>query len=449
MEAIERFYLKDGWYNDGFPEERRARDYYIPWAMHYYGLIFARCAGDQYRETVSRYRERAREFIGEFIRWFSPGGPALPFGRSLAYRFAQSAFWAGLVFMDDKDIDWGLVKGLLLRNLRWWFGLPVFSESGLLSVGYAYPNLLMAERYNSSCSPLWALKSFAPLSVSQNHPFWLSEEKPLPVFDDLTAQPGAGFIFPDAKSAGHVYALSAGQWTPGESNEHNHMAEKYAKFAYSCAFGYSVATDTYGLDKMGHDNMLLVAEDGRWYRFRTQTFDHEVTPEYLFSRWRPFAWMEIETYILPAGAWHVRLHHIVSGRPFSSAEGGFCLAFDDTCRPDAGTLNQALAHRGICENPFGLSCIEDILGDRTGKAIVMAPNSNILYPHTLLPTLTGEHPAGDLWLGCAVVAHPKAREGKLLVDRGVDKAGCLSLLPDHVRKKIDAYAKDSGKGAQP
>lgn len=41
---------------------------------------------------------------------------------------------------------WGVIKGLLLRNIRWFTQKPnVFNRDGSLSIGYAYPNLFMSE----------------------------------------------------------------------------------------------------------------------------------------------------------------------------------------------------------------------------------------------------------------------------------------------------------------
>ena len=55
LEEIDGFYIGDGWYRDG---NIRRIDHYIPFAMHFYGLIYAKLArGDEAR--VARYKERA------------------------------------------------------------------------------------------------------------------------------------------------------------------------------------------------------------------------------------------------------------------------------------------------------------------------------------------------------------------------------------------------------
>src|SRR5690606_28304342 len=122
-------------------------------AMHYYALIYAKFASAHDAARAQRYRERATLFARQFVDWFAADGAALPFGRSLTYRFAQGGFWGALAFADVEAFDWGVIKGLALRHLRWWLRQPIFSPDGTLSIGYAYPNLNMAEQYNSPCSP--------------------------------------------------------------------------------------------------------------------------------------------------------------------------------------------------------------------------------------------------------------------------------------------------------
>lgn len=49
LDRLESFYLGNGWYQDGQTDRC---DYYIPWAMHFYGLIYARLAGDDASEVA-------------------------------------------------------------------------------------------------------------------------------------------------------------------------------------------------------------------------------------------------------------------------------------------------------------------------------------------------------------------------------------------------------------
>jgi hypothetical protein len=414
LELVDRCYLGGGWYNDGFPEARRARDYYIPWAFHYYGLILARCCAELIPERAAVYLERAKAFAGDFLYWFAADGAALPYGRSLTYRYAAGAFWGALAFADCEALSWGRIKGLYLRHLRWWLRQPFFSETGLQAIGYRYPNLHMAERYNSPNSPLWALKAFIALAVPEDHGFWRAAEEPLDKPQGLRVQPHTGFLIADGEQAGHLFALSAGQWTPGEANEHNHMAEKYGKFAYSAYFGFNVATDTFGVDKLGHDNMLLVDRGDRFYRYRMRSFDHSISGDLLRSTWEPFEGMRITTCLALRGAWSIRLHHIESSFDFSSVEGGFALPCGDGSYPLPDCLQEPVTGEAAWQTELGFSGIRDIAGGREGRMVVANPNANIMYEHTLIPSLSGDYPAGEHWLGCAVLAHPEPAIGQRL-----------------------------------
>ncbi|WP_375803652.1 DUF2264 domain-containing protein, partial [Enterobacter kobei] len=49
--------------------------------------------------------------------------------------------------------------GIVLRHLRWWQQQSIVDRDGILTLGFAYPNLAMCEDYNSPGSPYWALKT--------------------------------------------------------------------------------------------------------------------------------------------------------------------------------------------------------------------------------------------------------------------------------------------------
>ncbi|NJM07485.1 DUF2264 domain-containing protein, partial [Candidatus Gracilibacteria bacterium] len=318
LDRIDEFYLGDGWYNDG-PSTRVQRDYYVPFALHFYGLIYAQLMGQQDPERAGRYRERATHFAQDFVHWFAPDGAALPFGRSLTYRFAQGSFWGALAYAGVEALPWGVMKGLLLRHLRWWLRRPIYHSDGTLSIGYAYPNLNMAEDYNSPGSPYWALKAFLPLALPDEHPFWQAAELPLPVLPAVKPQPHAGMVL--CRDGDHVFALSGLQhaaWARGGE-------AKYSRMAYSTQFGVSVPAGPYGLVQGAFDNTLALSEDGQHFRARIQPLMTNVSAEGIYSRWQPWPDVEVETWLLPRLPWHVRIHHIRSGRALRSAEGGWAV----------------------------------------------------------------------------------------------------------------------------
>jgi hypothetical protein len=76
----------------------------------------------------------------------------------MIYRFAVVSFWGALAYADVElpaPLTWGMVKGIVLRHFRWWQNQPdIWSSSGTLTIGYSYPNMYMAESYNSPGSPV-------------------------------------------------------------------------------------------------------------------------------------------------------------------------------------------------------------------------------------------------------------------------------------------------------
>lgn len=401
LNRLDDFYLGDGWYSDGMTEQR---DYYIPFAMHFYGLVYARFAGERDPDRARRYRERAAAFAQDFIHWFAADGAALPFGRSLSYRFAQGAFWGALAFADLEALPWGVIKGLAMRHLRWWSRQPIFAFDGTLTIGYAYPNLNMAEQYNAPGSPYWAMKFFLPLALPESHPFWQAEELPLPELPPVQHQPHPRMIFYRHANQAHVVALTSGQHEPWI----RHAGEKYAKFAYSTAFGFSVPVGRRGLTQTAADSMLALSDDGEFYRVREKTAEAVYEDGMLRSRWQPLPGVEVQTWLIPAPPWHVRVHWITTERPLWSAEGGFALnrSGDDPIA-NAG-IHEEAAGIATARYPAGGSGIRDLLGQRTGLVVRADPNTNLLVPRTVLPTLTAQHDPGEHWLVCAVLADPDA-----------------------------------------
>jgi len=215
---LDHYYLENGWYYDGYENQI---DYYIPFGMHYYGLIYAKFMGDDDPERAQSYRDRAIRFSRDFKEWFSAEGASIPFGRSLTYRFAQSSFWSALAFSDVEALPWGQMKSLVLSNLRYWFKQSIFSSDGILTIGYAYQNLNMAEGYNAPGSPYWSLKTFLLLALPESHPFWLAEEEPVE-FLEKSVQKSPRMIICHDSTGREVQAFTSGQ----HSHEHAHADAK-------------------------------------------------------------------------------------------------------------------------------------------------------------------------------------------------------------------------------
>ncbi|MCW4116002.1 DUF2264 domain-containing protein [Aurantimonas sp. MSK8Z-1] len=396
LDELDGFYLGEGWYRDG--NERRI-DHYIAFAMHFYGLIHARLSppGDP---RGLRFRERARAFAPDFRAWFDADGGTLAFGRSMTYRFACAGFWGALAFAEEEALPWGAVKGLYLRHLRWWAERPIAFGDGVLSIGYGYPQLSMSESYNSGGSPYWAFKAFLPLMLPAAHPFWTAQETPLADAPLPRPQRHPGMVL--LQTPGNVVALSSGQ----QNLAMRAGPEKYAKFAYASRYGFSVEMDERGFETAAFDNTLAFSEDGLHYRVRETNETAEIAGDALRARWRPFTDVEVETTLVPAGAWHLRIHRIRSARPLAIAEGGFAI---ERGEGDADRV-ETTADRVEVEGPHDVAAIVDLGSSVARRPVAQKPlpNTNLVVSKTSVAQLRGDLPAGETLLVTAVVALPRA-----------------------------------------
>jgi hypothetical protein len=418
-------------------------------AIQFLQLLYSKLAGKDDPTHAEEYRNRARLFALDFIHYFDETGRALPFGRSLVYRFAMVAFWGAIAYADIElppPLTWGIVKGIYLRNLRWWQNQPsIFDSSGCLTIGYTYPNMYMAENYNSPGSPYWAMLAFITLAVPADHPFWTSEEEPypsekLPAIKPLR-QPGHIMV----RSGGHTFLLSSGQMC-GYAMKAMHA--KYGKFAYSSAFAYSVPPGSYSLDQYALDSTLGLSEDGG-EMWKTRGYSdsrlEELEKGYftLVSTWRPYSDVKVTTWLVPPDVdstpnWHLRVHKIETGRLLMTADGSFAICsvaqdsgrnlggYDSkTCEgsvplilgdydssvPEARATSQAGAFVSNLEaGAVGIAGLEH--GEhRTAVQLLANANSNLVEPRTVIPTLRGDVAAGQtVWYITAVYAKP-AGEG--------------------------------------
>lgn len=388
LEKIDSFYLDDGWYFDGYENQI---DYYIPFGMHYYGLIYAKEMEKDDPERSNKFKERAKLFAKTYKDWFSVNGESFPFGRSLTYRFAQSCFWSALAYADIEALPWGTIKGIVMRNLRYWFKSDIFSSDGLLSIGYKYQNLNMAEGYNAPGSPYWALKVFLVLAVPENHPFWTSKEEELP-FTEKSVQRNPRMIVCHNKTGREVQAFTSGQ----HSHEHAHADAKYEKFVYSTTFGFSVPKGRLLLKQGAFDSCLALSECDGYYRTRYGCESYDIKDDFIESCWNPWNDVNIKSFVIPCLPWHIRIHVIDTKRTLDTAEGAFSApAWIGTEMSDEDNIFYKFNN---C-----ITGIMDFSGFRKCEMIEPEPNTNLIYSRTVLPTLTGRINPGRHILSCVVL----------------------------------------------
>jgi hypothetical protein len=262
----------------------------------------------------------------------------------------------------------------------------------------------MSESYNSAGSPYWAFKAFLPLSLPDDHPFWTAEEAPAK-FDAAPIpfrHPGMVMMH----TPGNVVALSTGQ----QNWEMRAGAEKYAKFVYSSRYAFSVEVHERGYNHGAFDGMLALSDDNRHYRVREENAVAQIAGDILFSRWHPWKDVTVETWLVPASPWHIRIHRITTPRDLHATEGGFAVGRADF-NSDVSVEEEG---RAFVRTPTDLSAIVDLAaaGRRAGRAHKALPNTNLIVARTLVPQLRGGIGPGVTILATAAMALPAGAEAE-------------------------------------
>lgn len=326
----------------------------------------------------------------------------------------------------DPPFTWGVVKGLLLRNLRHWSQQKdILTHSGLLSIGYNYPNQFLSENYNSPGSTYWFMLGFVALALPESHAFWQAKEEPFPVASvpQIVALKHPLHIM--VNKGGHTFLLSSGQAChyPVRASE-----SKYGKFAYSSAFSYSVPTGGYFVEAIGGDNMLALSDDeGESWKVRKQPLDARLetidSSPVLISSWKPWKDVSVETYLLPptdaSPNWHLRAHHVITKGALKSSEGAFALSggsAGDGRELQALNAQESEGRRegqsaSLAVSTGGVVGIVELYRPnfRVGRVLDEDANSNLTESRSVLPSLTADLATmSDTWLVTAVYALPSS-----------------------------------------
>lgn len=387
---FEKFYLGDGWYRDGLTPNT---DYYISFAIHFYSLIYAKVMENEDPARSQLYKDRAMQFARTFIHWFDEDGVSIPFGRSLTYRFAQCSFWGACVFAGLQPFEMGVMKGIIARHMEHWLNCPIFDNAGILTVGYEYPNLNMAEGYNAPGSPYWAFKAFIVLVLPEDHAFWQAEALPMPKREDTAYLKHAFMVIQHHPH--NTTALRSGKFpffNPAQT------AEKYAKFAYSTYFGFSVPRSYDTIRKAAPDSMLAFEVDGI-IRVRKECSATKIEEGVVWSKWSPAEGITVETTLTPTARGHKRKHVVTVQRE--------CVAYDCGFSIDAEQMEaETETNRVTAQNPHAVSSIASAQGEP--MLIDVEPNTNLKYPYTALPAICHILKPGSYVLESEIEAYVKA-----------------------------------------
>ncbi len=393
LDLLDGYYKGDGWSTDGASPQK---DYYIPWAIQYYSVLYSKFGAHTDPERAARYRQRAILFGQQFVLWFDKNGAALPFGRSLCYRFAQCSFWSACVYAGIEVFPLSVMKGLIARNFEWWLQQKMCDRDGVLTVGYCYPQMYMAERYNGPGGPYWGMKSFVHLALPDDHPFWGVQAEPLPRLAPLTPLYHADMLV-QRLADGQVNAYAAGV---NELYGHGQFPEKYSKFVYSTRFGFSASRSMQVLHQAAPDNMLAFEIDDNIF-VRKVSKTHKVQADRIISTWVPFVGITVETEIIPTETGHIRRHLVQSDYDCTAYDCGFAVAHFVQGEVQALTEHSATAHTATAQNAMG-GC--SVTGAGTPKVILADPNTNLYHTNTNIPAIAYHIVKGETIIETKVVS---------------------------------------------
>ena len=130
---------------------------------------------------------------------------------------------------------------------------------------------------------------------------------------------------------------------------------------------------------------------------RDRVEDFEVARGCLFSKWKPWPDVTIESYIVPKFPKHIRFHIIDSKRALTLADGGFAIN-----REELEVLENS-ASKVTLKNGSLISAVECLSGNQQAEIINVEPNTNIMHPSCTLPCLVSKHPPGKYVIASSVL----------------------------------------------
>ena len=408
MAEVDKWYVADGWYSDGPADIKPQKDYYNPWAIQYYTVLYSVFAAKSDPARAALYRDRATRFGQQFVRWFDENGAALPFGRSLTYRIGQSAFYSACIWAGLEPLPLPVMKGIIVRNLNWWLARPIFDRDGVLTIGYGYPQQYMAEQYNAPGSPYWAFKAFLFLALPADHPFWTAPDATVPHPAQQRQDKPHMLVCHDGV---HITVFPVGQ----HCMNHGAISAKYEKFVYSNRFGFSVGRGT-DLEDGAFDNTLAASPAGmNFYRMRYGTDDFAVTDTYTYAAYTLLPGTTAQSWVVPCGgSWHVRVHKIVTTSPVDIADGGFALSVEEPFTRRVGAEDGKVLLQRV-ENvrggkavflPWGCTAAVSLLGGAQTEFVRTFPNTNLMANLCAVPYLKATLQPGTHILVDAFYARP-------------------------------------------
>lgn len=314
LNNIENMYQGGGWYSDGTPKDERHYDYYVPWAMHFYSLLFCYFGGENHREPKQKFLERSEQFLADYQYFLTPGNHPPLYGRSQLYRFASLAPWGVALLLNCHCDDLSWVKESAIDGVNTFLEKGVLRKDGTLSMGYYNEFLPMLETYSGPASPYWAFKGFSFLLLPEDHPFWSVDSGDVKPKELVHPIPATRMILLHSGSS-QVTILNAG-------SSHESHPIKYNKFAYSNVFlpNYDRRNPV--------DNMLLLCSEKDIWNCLGRISESSCHDNVCELTWKARGVIdaEIKTTLIGRPDGYIAIHQLRKGAPILFQAGGFPIA---------------------------------------------------------------------------------------------------------------------------
>ena len=157
--------------------------------------------------------------------------------------------------------------------------------------------------------------------------------------------------------------------------------------------------------------MLAVKRTGRdlWHaRSGCESFSLE--KDRIACCWSPMEGVRIETTVAPLGMWQIRKHVIDADCDAEAAEGAFAVKKDGPGKRPCDRIVTSLSQNermAAAHGVYGSSAIFGIDGYDNGEVVHAEPNTNLMYPRTVIPMLRARIRPGRTVLLCAVWSDPE------------------------------------------
>lgn len=240
LEAVASYYRGEGWYSDGDGPKARTFDYYNAWAFHLYPALWSLIEGRRIApELVATFAERSAAHVDSLSHMIGRDGAPVYQGRSLIYRAAMAAPFAGAAII-GADVAPGLLRNASNKTMGFFLRSGSVSDHPL-QMGWVRSTPEIAQAYSGPASPYWLSKAFVNLLLPEDHPYWAASLTPLPIEQSSFSryEPVPGWLLQGSFRDGIVRLHNHGTFRPREGRDPHsrHLRDdpNYSRIAYSTA----------------------------------------------------------------------------------------------------------------------------------------------------------------------------------------------------------------------